>query len=268
MSPMAATETDQPSAAVGLAIAALGPIAVALALVPVRSELHNANLALMLVLVVVLAGIVGGRRAGALAAIVATLAFDFFLTRPYLSLKIETSADLETAIILLGVGLLVGAVSSRGRRSERARERASTAIARIHRVAELIARGTPLPEVVAAVTREVRELLRLHDCWLEIPRQAYAMPVLERGGTIATPERHWFSGGIALSEDGVELPVLERGEPVGRLVLVGDPEHPVSIEARVVAVALADQLGAALALASPDERADLLSEERHREQGA
>ena len=34
--------------------------------------------------------------------------FDFFLTRPYLSLKIETSADLETALILLGVGLLVG----------------------------------------------------------------------------------------------------------------------------------------------------------------
>jgi len=92
------------------------------------------------------------------------------------------------------------------------------------------------------------------------------MPTLERGGTIETPERHWFAGGIALSEDGVELPVLERGELVGRLVLVGDPEHPVTIEERVVAVALADQLGAALALATPDERARVASHDRHREQ--
>ena len=42
---MAAPEPDEPSVAVGLAIGALGPVEVALALVPVRSELHNANLA-------------------------------------------------------------------------------------------------------------------------------------------------------------------------------------------------------------------------------
>jgi hypothetical protein len=261
---MARTGPQNPTPLVGMAIGALGPVAVALALVPVRSELHNANLALMLVLVVVAAGIVGGRRAGALAAIVATLAFDFFLTRPYLSLKIKTSADLETALILLGVGLLVGAVSSRGRRSERERERAAAAVGRVHRVAELVAQGAPLGAVVDAVTREVRSLLHLQDCWLELPRDTYVMPTLERGGTIETSERRWFSGGIALSEDGVELPVLERGEPVGRIVLIGDPTQAVTIEERVVAVALADQLGAALALAQPDEVAGLASEPRHR----
>jgi len=257
------TERDGPSALIGLALGALGPVVVALLLVPVRTELHNANLALMLVLVVVLAGIVGGPRAGALGAIVATLAFDFFLTEPYLSLKIETSADLETAVILLGVGLLVGTVASRGRRSERDRERAADAIARVHRVADRIAQGAPLAEVADVVTREVRDLLHLHDCWLELPRDAYVMPTLERGGTIAASERHWFSGGIAMSEDGVELPVLEQGALVGRIVLVGDPTQPVTIEERVVAVALADQLGAALALARPEERAALSSEDRH-----
>src|SRR4051812_1421958 len=109
---MAGPESDQNRSVVTLALAALGPVVVALLLVPVRTELHNATLPLVLVLVVVLAGIIGGRRAGALAAIVATVSFDFFLTRPYLSMKIETSADLETALILLGVGLLVGTVAS------------------------------------------------------------------------------------------------------------------------------------------------------------
>jgi hypothetical protein len=58
----------------------------------------------------------------------------------------------------------------------------------------------------------------------------------------------------------VELPVLEQGVQSARLVLVGDPAVPVTIEDRVVAVALADQLGAALALAPPVDRARLARE--------
>lgn len=259
---MAATGPESTRSVVTLALAALGPVVVALLLVPFRSGLHNANLALMLVLVVVLAGIVGGRRAGAVAAIVATLSFDFFLTRPYLSLKIETSADLETALILLGVGLLVGTVASRGRQSAQERERAARAIGRVHRVADRVAQGAPLDDVVAVVTGELLELLHLHDCWLELPPDVYVMPTLQRGGGLDGTERHWFQGGVALSEDGVELPVLEQGEMVARVVLVGDPTHAVTIEERVVAVALADQLGAALALAPPSERDRLMAEHR------
>jgi hypothetical protein len=260
---MARTE-GQANTLVGLAVAAVGPIAVALVLVPVRPEVDNANLALILVLVVVIAAILGGRRAGALAAIMATLSFDFFLTRPYLSLKIETSDDIETAVVLLGVGLLVGAVASRGRRSQRGRERAAEAIARVHRVADRVAQGAPVDEVVDTVRREVRALLSLHDCWLEFPPFVYVMPRLERGGTIDEPEHHWFEGGLALSEDGVELPVLERGSQVARLVLIGNPEAAVTIEERVVAVALADQLGTALALAGPEEQERLAKESRQR----
>jgi hypothetical protein len=262
MSSMPRRDDDGSSAAVGLVIGALGPIAVALVLVPVRTDLHSANLALILVLVVVIAAIVGGRRAGALAAIVSTLAFDFFLTEPYLSMKIETSADVETALTLLGVGLLVGAVASRGRRSERGRERAGEAISRVHRVADHIARAKPIDDVVVAVTRELRELLTLQDCWLEFHPFVYVMPVLARGGNIEESEHHWFGGGLALSEDGVELPILEKGTQIARIVLIGNPAHAATIEERVVAVALGDQLGVALALAGPDEQARLAKESR------
>ena len=123
-----------------------------------------------------------------------------------------------------------------GARNE-GRERAAAAIGRVHRVADLVATGAPLDDVVAAVTRELRELLRLHDCWLELPPDVYVMPTLQRGGSIDGSERHWFQGGVALSEDGIELPVLEQGDPVARVVLIGDPTHAVTIEERVVAVA-------------------------------
>jgi hypothetical protein len=239
---------------VGLAVAAVGPIAVAAVVVPFRDDLDSANLALILVLVVVVAAILGGRRAGAVAAIMATLSFDFFLVRPYLSLQIESADDIETVLILLGVGLLVGQVASRGRRSRRGQEQAAEAIDRLHRVAELAATGAPIDDVVAAVTAQLRALLSLYDCWLEWRPFVYVMPRLERGGAISQVEHHWAEGGVVLSENGVELPVLDQGNEIARLVLVGNPAVSVTLEQRVVAVALSDQLGLALALAGPAEQ--------------
>jgi hypothetical protein len=254
MVPMRPAVERDVGAVVGLAIAAVGPVAVAAAVVPFRDDLDSANLALILVLVVVLAAIVGGRRAGAVAAITATLSFDFFLVRPYLSMEIESADDIETALILLGVGLLVGQVASRGRRTRRGQEQAAQAIVRLHRVADLAATGAPIDDVVAAVTTELRALLSLYDCWLEWRPFVYVMPRLERGGAISQVEHLWAEGGVALSEDGVELPVLDQGNEIARLVLIGNPAVSVTLEQRVVAVALSDQLGLALALAGPAEQ--------------
>jgi hypothetical protein len=259
---MATREGDGAGRWVGIVVAAAGPIVVALLLVPVRTELDNANLALILVFVVVSAAIIGGRRAGALAAIVATLSFDFFLTEPYLSMSIETSADLETAVILLGVGLVVGEVAARGRRSERERVRAGAAIERVHRVADAIAQGSPIDDVAPRITRELRELLRLVDCWIEYRPFGYVMPVLQRAGNLDGSEQRWSGRGLVLSGDGVELAVFEQGSQIARIVLVGAPDVGVTIEERVVAVALADQLGLALALAGVEEQARLAKESR------
>lgn len=247
-------DDDRLRTVASLAFAMLAPVAVAILLVSIRSEVDNANLALILVLVVVAAAIFGGRRAGAVAAVMATLSFDFFLTKPYLSLSVESSNDIETVLILLGVGLLVGAVATRGRRAERERDQAADAIARVHAVADLVARGAPLSEVADTVKRELATLLSLHDCFLEFPPFSYVMPRLERGGNVEASEHRWFAGGLALSPDGIDLPVLEQGAEVARFVLIGNPDVAVTLEERVAAVALADQFGTALALAAPETR--------------
>lgn len=247
------SESSTGSAFVVPALAGLVSIAVAALLVPLRDEIDNTNLALILVLVVTIAAIVGGRVAGAVAAVMSTLAFDFFLTRPYLSVRIDSADDLETAGILLAVGLLVGEVAARGRQSRRAREQAATAIQRVTRVVDRIAHDAPLEEVAAAVKTELTELLALADCWVELPPFTWVLPRLERGGTIQQSEHRYSEGGFALPRDGVELPVLERGCEVARLVLLGDPDVTVTIEERVVAVALADQLGSAIAMAGRED---------------
>jgi hypothetical protein len=52
--------------------------------------------------------------------------------------------------------------------------------------------------------------------------------------------------GFELPAQGVELPVLSRGNQVGRFVLVPLLGVGVPLEDRVVAVALSDQVGGAI----------------------
>jgi hypothetical protein len=242
---------------IGVALGGLGAIAVAVVLVPFRDEIDNTNLALILVLVVVIAAILGGRTAGAVAAVAATLAFDFFLAPPYLSMRLDSADDVETMVILLAVGLLVGEVAARWRRSRGDRERSAAAIGRVQRVAAEIVTGSGLTGAVQVVTTELTHLLRLHDCWLEFPPFLWVLPRLERGGTLSVHEHAWSGGGFALPEDGVELGVSQGNRQIARLVLIGDPTVDVTLEERVVAVALADQLASAFAMASVEEREQL-----------
>ena len=50
------------------------------------------------------------------------------------------------------------------------------------------------------------------------------------------------TGGFELPRDGIEIPVLAHGHEIGRFVLVPTPGVGTSIEERVVAVAIADQV--------------------------
>jgi hypothetical protein len=63
-----------------------------------------------------------------------------------------------------------------------------------------------------------------------------------------------------LPRDGVEVLVFARGVELARLVLLAAPDTAASLDQRVVAVALAGQLGAAMAVADPAEIAALPAE--------
>jgi hypothetical protein len=252
--------------AIGLALAALGSIGIAIALVPLRDSIDNANLGLILVLVVVVSAIVGGWAAGALAAVTATLAFDFFLTRPYLSMRIDSADDIETVVILLGVGLLVGEVAARGRRARELEERTARAIARVHHVARVVSSGAPLGETITVARHELVALLCLQDCFVEFPPFRWSMPALGPGGTIEGEDEHqWAPGGFVLSPDGIEAPVVANGRQVARFVLIGRPAHPVTFEERIVAVAIAAQVGGAIGMADPEDVRSVAAERSPRD---
>lgn len=240
---------------VGWATALLGPIAVSGVLLAFRDSLFDTNAAVVLVLPVLVAALVGGRRGGVVSAIVAAACFDFFFTRPYYSFTIDRHEDVETTIVLLAVGLVVGELVIRARESRRLAFASRREVEQIRRVAELAAGRGPSARLVSIVEREVVTLIGARGARFERPPFRTSLPRLGHGVvTIGDAGDDGDDGDLPPGPaNEVELPVWGHGREIGRLVLVmADNSVGLSVPAddRALAVALADQLGAVLAAAS------------------
>jgi hypothetical protein len=238
---------DEMSRALGLVIATFGTLLVAGILVPFRDDLASANVVLVYVLVVVFGAAVGTRWSGALTAVVAAMSYDFFFTKPYQSLKIDNANDVETTVLLLAIGLIVAELVAYTRRHRAHSAARGDEIQMLRRTAELVASGASPSAVLETVRTELTELLSLIECRYETAPFVSTLPRIERTGAVDGAHRRWIGGDYTLPGLGAEIPVAARGRTFGRFVLIPDLSVGVSIEERIVAVALVDQLGAALA---------------------
>jgi K+-sensing histidine kinase KdpD len=234
-----------------LALAVVLPLALAAGLVPLRNDIANANVALILAAAVVLVASLGRRSAAFVSAASAMVWFDFFHTRPYESFRINSGDDLLTACVLLAVGLFVGELAVRSRYHRAAAAESSNDIARIHSVAELVADGEEVEYLVTVVSSELRDLLSLRDCRFEAQPGSQPIARIERNGEVVIGQLRWGVNSMGFPGKEVELPVIGQGHVLGRYLLVPTPAAPVSFDKRIVAIALADQVGAALAAKAP-----------------
>jgi hypothetical protein len=232
---------------IGAAVGSLGALFTAAALVGVRGDIQNANVALVLVLFVLLGAVTGGRGAAVISAVVAAIAFDFFHTKPYGSLKINDGNDVLTTVLLLAVGLAVAEIALRAQRIHAQHADEQRQLHRMQRIAGLAAGGEGADDLLLAVTAELIETLDLQNCWFERPPFTAGLPRLERSGVVETSEHRYAKGEFELPREGVVLPVVGSGQTLGRFVLIPTPGVGVSRERRLSAIALADQVGAALA---------------------
>ena len=176
------------------------------------------------------------------------MSFEFFFTRPYYSLRINSADDVETTLILLAIGLAVGQLAVHARHTRHLASRGRDELASMRRVAERVSAGASERELIDLVVHEITGLLDLVACRFEVEATGPVLPLLERSGRIESSHRRVGPDGeLALPPLGVRLPVVGDGHQVGWLVLDPNPTLGVTVEARLVAVALADQLGSALA---------------------
>ncbi len=226
------------------------PATAAAALIPLRDELVSTNVALLLVVAVVAFAATGRRPAAVLSAVSAALGFNLFHTQPYLSLRISSGDDVETAALLLVVGLIVGELALRGRRARAVAAQERQDLASIHGLGALVAKGEDPDYVVMATASELTHLLGLVDCRFEaLPGDDRILPVVHRDGTLRWGPTPWDSGRWGLPSDGAVIPVWSHGHRRGRFVLTAPVALPISAAQLAKAVALVDQAGAALAAA-------------------
>ncbi len=128
---------------IALVAAVVLPLVVAAILAPFRSSFTNTPPALILVAVIVAVAALGNRISGFVATISATLWFDFFLTRPYDKLAISYRQDVETAVSLFVVGIIVTELAARSRHHHETAAEEAEFVGLIHDVSEVATSGAP-----------------------------------------------------------------------------------------------------------------------------
>ena len=99
---------------IGVVVGVPAAVAAGAVMAAFRPLFDGTNAALVLMIVVVAVAALGGRAAGIITALIAVVSFDFFHTEPYLSLAIDSRDDVETTLLLLVAGVLVGTIASCG----------------------------------------------------------------------------------------------------------------------------------------------------------
>jgi K+-sensing histidine kinase KdpD len=228
------------------------PLALTAILVPFRTSFPNTDAALALILVVVAVAAFGSRPAGSLAAVSAAVWFDFFLTRPYERFSITRTSDIETTVLILVIGVAVTEIAVWGRRQQLTATRRAGYLAGINVAAETVAVGGSASALIADVSGRLVRLLSVRECRFEHGVAGLGRPArLRQDGQVVTPDQRV----MAVDRDGLpattELLVENHGVLRGRFLLTAEPGARPTVEQRLVAIAFADQVGAALAADGP-----------------
>jgi K+-sensing histidine kinase KdpD len=231
----------------------LAPLVSAGALLPARDHMRNTNIGLVLALVTVGIAVLGGLAPGAVAGLVAALAYDVVFTRPYGRLTIADVDDVVTVLLLMVIGASTGALVSWGRHQQSEAVEQEASARRLRRQAELVSGSDTIGRLLQQAREELSDVLQARACVYEPgPPGADVARFTHSGVTVP--------GGSASTSPWVALPVRRSGRIVGHF-LVAPPDRTAgptafTAEGRRAALALAAHVGVVLeALSSRNDAA-------------
>ena len=228
-----------------------GPLAMCAVLVPFRGSFPNTDAALVLVAVTVAVAAFGNRLGGALAALSAGIWFDFFLTKPYDRFAISSRTDIETTVLLVGVGVAVTELAVWGRRQHQRAAETDGYLAGLTATANSVTTDGSPTRLVQRVSQELTRVLNLQSCRFHFG-SGVGNPRLRNDGSLSWGTSAWDVDAEGLPP-GVETElIVASGDGFhGRFLMTPKPGSRITLTQRLVAVTLADQVGAALATYQP-----------------
>jgi hypothetical protein len=229
---------------VALVAALIGPIVLGAILVPFRSSYASPAAALTMVAVIAPLAVLGTRAAGVVASISGALWFDFFLTRPYDQFDISHRQDVETTIAIFVVGLIITELAARSRHHWRAANDSTQYVSMIHGVAELAAASVPVEVIIDQACVSLVPLLSLRSCRFDRFLSDPPLARIQSNGEVVNVGMRWPAREIGIPGPESEIVAQWRGQVQGRFVLTPTRGAPVTLEQRIVAVALVDVVAA------------------------
>lgn len=240
--------TRAENARIWMVVGALGSLALAVALIPLRSQVSASNLAFVFLAFTIVVAELGGRGAALATALVAATSLNFFLTEPYLTLAISKTDDVIAFFALAICGLIAAAFGRRRERLSAVAGRAEGELALLARFAERARSGRPLPGLL----QDLRDHFGLGGLVLRdasgrelaaAPPEAAARPVpqarLDPGTLFAPGDASPRMGrkGLRLPEHGARLILQTSRGPVSLDLWEGDDQGFGLDEGRTLAVA-------------------------------
>lgn len=217
-------------------------VVLGIALIPFRESITASNLSFAFVVLTVIVAALGGRSAGVATALVSALSLDFFLTKPYLSLRIQENHDLIAFAGLAVCGLVAASLGSTQRIAALREARGHAQL--VHETLGALESGGPVEPQLARVLDRARQILPVsamvlrdlgnrvvsaapHPAALDpLPTHVVDTDTLLPRGTPASALRR----GPPLPSEGARIAVVTHQRQVGWLDLWGDgaPATPAS----------------------------------------
>ncbi|HEY2957757.1 MAG TPA: DUF4118 domain-containing protein [Actinomycetota bacterium] len=228
---------------------------------PFRRTVGLENVTIVYLTVVVLTAAVGGRAAGVLTAVAAALSYDFFLTTPYHTLAVDSPSQVITVGLLLAAGLVAGLAGRARRHLSLAVGEQVELVGLLNAVAQAAASGENSDQVAA---ERIHQLLDARRVAIQRTGRAGTLTVAdagdrdvpldtsdllhldEQGRTLAAEHLIVAKGLVRwrTPERGVVFDLLHHGRPVGCLIVIRSPAHPLSRLTRLALATVADTLAA------------------------
>jgi two-component system sensor histidine kinase KdpD len=228
---------------------ALGSMALAIALIPLRTLVAASNLAFVFLAFTIVVAELGGRGPALVTALVSALSLNFFLTQPYLTLSIDRADDLIAFVALAGCGLIAAAF---GRRRERLREAAGRADRELGILTRLIHHTRSRRAAPAALLQELRSEFGLGGLVLRDEQGRVIAAAPESAGALSAPPLaltgdalfapgdtavRFGSKGMRLPEGGGRVTLQTARGPVTLDLWEGNEEGFTDDESRTLAIA-------------------------------
>lgn len=155
-----ASAAAQPGRWVGYAVAVVLVGAATLLAFLADNLVSAPNVTLIFVLPVVIAAAAFGWGPALAAAVLGVLAFDFFFTAPYYSLRIASSSDVWAATLLLVIAGIVSSVAAQSRRRAMDAKADAERAEALHGLAHLVVQSASAADVSEAAATALSRIFR------------------------------------------------------------------------------------------------------------